>query len=68
MCFMIELEKVRDSHSFNPYNVRSVVLFSDNVLSRIQIYKSVVTTRPIPYLHLTSSILRKSPLEQLSVT
>ena len=27
----------------------------------------LVTTRPIPYLHQTSSVLRKSPLELLSV-
>ena len=29
--------------------------------------KTLVTTRPIPYLHQTSSVLRKSPLELLCV-
>ena len=31
------------------------------------ITKTLVTTRPIPYVHQTSSVLRKSPLELLSI-
>ena len=33
----------------------------------VQQSRSLVTTRPIPYLHQTSSVLRRSPLELLSI-
>ena len=40
--------------------------FSNGVFKRLAVQIPLVTTRLIPYLHQTSSILRKSPLELLS--
>ena len=40
---------------------------SPRSILRIKPRMSLVTTRPIPYLHQTSSVLRKSPLELFCV-
>ena len=53
-------------------SLSNIALIDDEILSvekrsRSPCLYALVTTRPIPYLHQTSSVLRKSPLELLSV-
>ena len=45
----------------------SKLLHVTEISSNGDLLKTLVTTRPIPYIHETSSVLRRSPLELLSV-
>ena len=57
--------KQKTKMTFRPY--QSNINPYDCVCMSVWVWVSLVTTRPIPYLHQTSSVLRKLPLELLCV-
>ena len=50
------------------FRVKSLMVFQCHMTEARHGLCVLVTTRPMPYLHQTSSVLRRSPLELLSIT